>query len=148
MSLFIAGFCKPDQNIYWISDQDMIFANPDKSEDVALLLSALTDMYVKDKLGELRIGTTSLDEGNHLEDLAAIPDLCAGALSEYLTALCSMCGGKIVGGIAYPSPQGITLKTEQITSWIMANNPNLKRILLLFVSADKNKFGLTRLEIF
>lgn len=105
VSLFIAGLSKPGQNIYWISDQDLIFANPSKSEDVACLLSALTDMYVDYELGELGIGTTNLDEGDRLvEDLAAIPDLSAGALSEYLTALCSMCGGKIVGGIVYPSP--------------------------------------------
>lgn len=146
VSILIAGFSKPKQNIYWICDQDSLFANPDRSQDVSKLLSALTDIYVKYDLGELGIGTTSLDEGDRLEeDFTAIPDLSAGALSEYLSSLCQMCGGKIVGGLAYPVPRNISRKTELLTSWIMDNSHKLKKIVLLFESAGSQKFGITRL---
>ena len=148
ISLFIGGLSKPGQNVYWISDQDPIFANPSNSEDAARLVSVLTNMYIDHKLGELGIGTTILDEGDRLlEDLVAIPDLSAGALSEYLTALCDMCDGKIIGKFVYPSPRGITPKTEQIVSWLMDNTGKLKRLILLFESAENNMARLTRLEI-
>ncbi len=147
VSILIAGFSKPKQNIYWISDQDSLFANPGRAQDVSKLLSALTDIYVKHDLGQLGIGTTSVDEGDRLEeDFAAIPDLAAGGLSECLNALCQMCGGKIAGGLAYPIPQNITQKTALLISWIMDNTHQLKKVVLLFESGGDDRFGITRLQ--
>ena len=40
ISIIIAGLAKPNQNIYWISDEDEILANPTRSSDVAGLISA------------------------------------------------------------------------------------------------------------
>ncbi len=148
VGLFIAGLSKPGQNIYWISDEDDIFANQARAQDVAGLLSALTSMYVDHELGELGIGTTSLDEGDRLEeDFAAIADLCAGALSEFLTAACRRCGGRIAGGLVYEIPRDLTPKTETIISWIADNSGTLKRLVLLFESAGDKLFGITSLQL-
>jgi hypothetical protein len=148
VSIFIAGFCKAHQNICWISDQDDIFANQGRAYDVTRLLSAFTTMYVKFELGKLGVGLTSLDEEDRwVEDLASVPDLAAGALSEYITATRKMCGPRIFCGLELPSPQGITAKTELIISWIMDNSRMLKKLVILFEDAGGGKFGITRLEI-
>jgi hypothetical protein len=148
VSIFIAGFCKPHQNICWISDQDDIFANQDRAQDVTRLLSAFTTMFVKFELGKLAVGLTSLDEEDRwVEDLASIPDLAAGALSEYITATRNICGARIFCGLELPSPKGITSKTELIISWIMDNSRMLKKLVILFEDAGGGRFGITRLEI-
>ena len=84
----IGGLSQPFQNIYWISDEDSLFANIVRHTDVTRVLSSYSGHYVRHELGELRVGTTSIDEGDRLEeDLAAVADLAAGALAEILTRM-------------------------------------------------------------
>jgi hypothetical protein len=64
----IGGMSQPRQNIYWISDEDSVFANIIRQRDVARLLSAYSSHYTTHELGELGIGTTSIDEGDRLEE--------------------------------------------------------------------------------
>lgn len=143
ISILLAGLSKPNQNIYWISDEDEIFANPSVSSDVANILSRLTSVYVKHPLGELGIGTTKLDEGDRLEeDFAAVPDLVAGCVAELLTALKPIIQEKHIEKFLYPVPGSLSSKTELISSWLNYDKQNLKKVVLVF-----DKIGNKRLRI-
>jgi len=141
ISILVAGLSAPKQNIYWISDEDELFANPSRSGDLQRILGKFTGHYVKHELGEFGIGTTTLDEGDRLEeDLAAIPDLIAGAVSEVTTRLSEIAGGRITPTIAIPVYERFSPKTEIINSWIWERGSFLKRIVIIF---DNYKNGIT-----
>jgi len=148
IAMLIAGFAKERQHIYWISDEDDIFANENKAEDVKDLLSALTTMYVEFELGELGIGTTKLDEGDRIEeDLVALADLAAGSLSEFATKISRKLGGRLYGGLFYEIPKGLSKKTELIISWLGDKKDNLYKQILMIEEAEKGQFGLAKITI-
>jgi len=148
IAMLIAGFAKERQHIYWISDEDDIFANEKKAEDVKDLLSALTTMYVEFELGELGIGTTRLDEGDRIEeDLVALADLAAGSLSEFTTKISRKLGGRLYGGLFHEIPYGLSKKTELIISWLGDKKDSLYKQILLIEEAEKGQFGLAKINI-
>ena len=86
LSLFLGILSQPHQNFYWISDEDKLFANTSRTLDTKALLERFSSVCVRHPLGELGMGTTSIDEEDRFdEDCAAIPDLVAGATAEVLT---------------------------------------------------------------
>lgn len=149
ISLVIAGLATPNQNIYWISDEDEILANPTRSSDVAGLISALTSLYVEHNLGELGVGTTRLDEGDRLEeDFAAVPDLAAGAVSEMLTKVSSTnLSCTFYGDAVHEFPDNLSKKTEVILAWLDDENHRLKKSILLFERAKDKMFSVARLRL-
>ncbi|MGA7677848.1 MAG: hypothetical protein WCA51_05705 [Dehalococcoidia bacterium] len=128
VSLLIAGLSHPDQNVYWISDEDYLFANIPRSQDVTRLTSYFTSYYVKHPLGELGIGTTQIDESDlRLEDLAALPDLVAGALSEIATKIATTHNGYIPVRLAFPLPTKLSWKSKMLSDWLSDNTSKLKK---------------------
>ncbi len=85
VSVLMGGLLKEGQNAYWISDDDNIFSNPDFNKDVGNIIGRLTSFYLKQRPGELGLGTTAIDEGDLIEeDLTGICDLVAGTLAELI----------------------------------------------------------------
>jgi hypothetical protein len=85
VSLLIGGLSRPAQNALWISDEDAILANEARMKEISQLFLGLASNIVQHPMGHLRWTTTRYDAGdNNLEDLAAIPDLVAGAMLDFL----------------------------------------------------------------
>jgi len=132
VSLLIGGFSRPGQDVYWISDEDGIFDNPGKTEDVRMLSSAFTSRYVTHELGNLGMGTTKMDEGDLFEeDLASIPDLAAGAINEILETLYGFSGGPIPLRVGIPFNENFSEKTNIIARWMFSERIKLKNIIVL-----------------
>ncbi len=127
------GFSKPGQNIYWISDQDAMFANEVRSKDTAAILARFAGHYARHRLGELGVGTTGIDPGDrHEEDLNSIPDLMSGAVAEVATALAQKCGGHI----PWPMPllslnTSFSTKADIIYQWICDSSYALRRAVMV-----------------
>jgi hypothetical protein len=136
-----AGLSQPGQNIYWISDEDSVFANMDRSSDVAGMLSSYTSHYIKHSLGELGVGTTSLDEGDRVEeDLSAVADLVAGAIAEVMTRMAEQCGGRIPRDLAVERHNSFLPKADLIARWLWLGRSDLRRVTVLF---EKHPDGFT-----
>lgn len=119
ISLLVGGLSRPHQNIYWISDQDAIFANQRRSRDTKRMMDSFSSHYVPHQLGEIGLGTTAIDEGDrHDEDLNAIPDLMGGAVAEMTTAVAKKCGGRIPPRLILPCNVEVSAKSDCICSWI------------------------------
>lgn len=145
VSLLVGGLAQPGQNIYWLSDEDAIFDTQERQEDMAKIMSSFTSHYVEHSLGHLGISTTKIDEGDRLEeDLAAIPDLVAGALSEMATSLAKSIGTQLPGNIAVPFYGAFTDKTEQILPWVWESGHSLARVVLLAEDQGKNGYTVSR----
>lgn len=132
VSLIIGTLSRPHQNIYWISDQDELFANERRSMDLKKILDRFASYYVQHPLGEIGFGTTAIDESDRAdEDLNSIPDLLAGAVADVSTRLASCCGGFIPGTVAIPFQQPVRAKTEIIWSWLEDKSQTLRRGVII-----------------
>jgi hypothetical protein len=133
VGLVEGGLSQPGQNIYWISDEDSLFANLVRHGDVARLLSSYSSHYVKHNLGELGIGTTSIDEGDRVEeDLASVADLVAGGIAEVTTRMAEQCGGRIPTHLAVERNKIFLPKADLIARWFWLGKSNLRRVAVLF----------------
>jgi len=141
------GMTQPAQNVYWISDEDSSFSNLQRHADVAKLLSKFSSHYVKHELGELGVGTTSVDEGDRMEeDLAAVADLAAGALSEVLNRLAGLCGGRIPTNLVVEHSQEFLPKADLISRWFWLGRSSLRRVAVLF-ETHPNGFSCSRFQM-
>jgi len=148
ISLLIAGLSQSGQNIYWISDEGSFFSNIPKCQDVTRVASYFTSYYVKHKLGELGIGTTQIDEDNlRLEDLAAIPDLVAGALADLATRIASTYNGHIPYGLAFSLPKNLPSKVQVLADWLSDDTQRLKRPIVIFDIVEKHQLRVFRFQL-
>jgi hypothetical protein len=82
-------------------------------------------------LGHLRCGTTKSDDGSYdLEDLAAVPDLVAGGMAEFLAAA-DVPGAGPLSPLLRRVPQGLTWKSRTIAPWSWSDGPLLRRFVCL-----------------
>ena len=147
VAMLYGGLSKQGQSIYWVSDEDALFANDRRSQDLKKILDRWSSQYVTHSLGELGVGTTSIDEGDRIdEDLNSIPDLMAGAVSEVTTALAHACGGSIPIKVAVPFSQCLSPKTDLIYSWFSDNQSSLQRAVIVFEKRDPKGFSVAKLE--
>jgi len=148
VSLVIAGLSHPKQNVYWISDEDCLFANTRCSQDVVNLATYFTSYYVKYPLGELGIGTTQIDEADlGLEDLTAVPDLVAGGSAEIATSIAATYGGRIPVGLALSLPTKLSPKAKVLADWLADDTQPLKRPTICFDLAETGELGVSRLTL-
>jgi hypothetical protein len=69
-----------------------------------------------------------LDDGTvALEDLAAIPNLCAGALCEIETAMIAQ-GHHLAANIATPLPRHLSWKSRLLVNWMAREESSLARL--------------------
>lgn len=133
ISILIAGVAKKNQNVYWYSDEDMMFANDAKSSDVSKILGMFSSYYVRTGLGELGMGTTKLNEADFFEeDMNAIPDLVAGCVSEFFDKAFNIVDRNSLGNFAYLLPKELSLKTQKILDWLSVSSATLKKVTVVF----------------
>lgn len=86
-SYLVAGLSAPHQNILWIVDQDQIASNDEQLSRLTKVVGTIGQHYLHHNADHLRCATTRSDDGTlAIEDLAAIPDLSAGAFAEDMNA--------------------------------------------------------------
>lgn len=148
VSILVGGLSKPGQHIYWVSDEDEVFANVSKSQDLRQMVSMISSYYVKHPMGELGLGTTAMDEGDRFEeDLAAIPDMAAGAIAEITTRLSILGGGFISPTLAIPFDREFSPKSELILSWLADRSQKLRRVTILFEKMRSGQLAVSRLDL-
>lgn len=147
VAMLSGGLSKHGQSIYWISDEDALFANDRRSQDLKKILDRWSGHYVAHPLGEVGVGTTMIDEGDRTdEDLNAIPDLAAGAVAEVTTALAQACGGTIPIKIEVPFDHKLSPKTELIYSWIEDDKYSLQRAVIVIEKQHPKGFSVAKLD--
>ena len=147
ISFLVAGLSNPNQNVYWVSDEDNLFANDTKSKDMAKILSGFSGVYVKHTFGELGIGTTKIDEEDRgIEDFVSIPDLTAGAVAEITTKLSKSYSGGIPKGLASQSSLLLSPKTDLLCRWLSDHTQKLRRTVITIQDNGMNNIYVSRLR--
>ncbi|WP_146101528.1 hypothetical protein [Rhodopila globiformis] len=133
-AFLVSGFSPVGQDVMFIINEDEIAANVPQ-------LTKLTDLFARavsnqqgPMRGHLRCGTTKSDDGSlALEDLAALPDLTAGAVAEFVAAL-ALKGAGPLSPLLQKLPSGVSWKTRQIIPWALASGGSLERFVCLIDS--------------
>jgi hypothetical protein len=82
-AFLLAGLSGDTQEIFWFTDEDEIVADEKRMDAFAKIAAKSIDVCVPTGNRTLRLGTTALDNDTLiLEDMAAIPDLACGGLTE------------------------------------------------------------------
>jgi hypothetical protein len=88
VAFLISGLSIPGQAIWWISDQDDMFANERFAQDTGTVFTKFLNLYSHHQYGTISVGTAAITEPDLLEeDLAAIADVAAGGSAELLTKI-------------------------------------------------------------
>lgn len=127
VSAFVALLSRPGQDVLWFTDEDEIAANEERLTIFTKVWANVLGHYAIHTLGHLRCGTTKCDTGlNDIEDLTAIPDLAAGAVSDLLTPVV----GSMRTGVITPLPINQKVKSTVIGNWLLNQNHRLKKLIL------------------
>lgn len=130
LSFLLAGMLRANQNVLWFTDQDSIAANPTRLASLTKLVTWVSSGYLKVDLGHLRCGTTECDDGSQrIEDLAAIPDLVAGAFAEQLV-LDAAAPVAAPGRVFWISRNDFSPKSSAIIRWLVDTEHPLKRLVV------------------
>ena len=134
-SILLSGLSAPGQNVIWLTDEDDIVANPQRIIDGTKAIANIASHYMSHDLGHFRYGSTQSDDGSFfIEDIAAIPDLAAGALNEIA------CKGLMPRGqgLTIPLSAGLSEKSRCIAGWIADGELHtLKRIVMVMNAGEK-----------
>ena len=140
-SFILSGLSAPKQDVLWVIDEDDVAANVEQFTRLTELLGQISSTCLMHDMGHLRCGTTRLDDGTiALEDLAAIPDLAAGAFSEIGTQMVAQ-GSHLARGIATPLPKNLSWKSRVLATWLASNHGQLRRLTYL-IRADNLSPGI------
>lgn len=134
-AFLVSGFSTPGQDVMFIIDEDEIAANVPQLTKLTELLSRAVSNQGGPMLGHLRCGTTKSDDGSlALEDLAALPDLAAGATAEFVAAL-ALKGAGPLSPLIQMLPSGVSWKTRQIMLWALISGGSLERFVCVIDGA-------------
>ena len=129
--LLFAGLSSPGQDLVWITDEDAIVANPKQHAVATRYLANVLCHYLVHDPGMFQLGTTRSDDGSLLaEDLAALPDLAAGALCEAYSPTAAR------SGFVLPLRANVSAKARTIASWL-AGGYSLKKLVVTIDVGDE-----------
>jgi hypothetical protein len=138
VGFFIAGLSRTGQDVLWITDEDEIAANDDRLRELTKLFGNISSHYIPHNMGHFRCGTTRSDDASRqLEDLASIPDLIAGALSEVVVTL-NQQGIMPSNSLFVFGPQNIKAKTAEIMNWFSTDLEPLKRLVYMIEPVENS----------
>jgi hypothetical protein len=142
-SFFLAGLTRPGQNVLWFTDQDDIAANEGGIIKLTGIWRNVFGNYLQHDLGHVRCGTTGSDDGSlQIEDLAAIPDLVAGATAETVNAH-SAEGTMPRSRLIVPPPTVMSSKAQRLIGWLTEDHWPLRKLVFCFEA----KSGSTELTV-
>lgn len=146
LGLLLAGLSAPGQDVLWVTDEDSIAANPTRVRHLCDALAFASSHCLGHSLRHLRVATSKQDSGDlSLEDLLAIPDLAAGALS---SAMDSMLGtrGAPPNGFWLPPVQDVSGKTRKVLDWFSDNTQRLRRFVIVVDETPLRQLQATHLR--
>ena len=143
VGLFLGGLSAPMQDVLWFSDQDEIVADEKRIRAATKVAAQVCAMFAHHPMGHLRFGSTRCDDGSRsIEDLAAIPDLAAGAFAEMLMKAGT--GGVPSVDLVMPLPGSLTMKSRYILSWLANQSVPLKKVTCVLSEGNEPQTLQTR----
>jgi len=130
-AFLVSGLSVAGQDVMFIIDEDEVAANVPQLTKLTELFGRAVAYQQGPMMGHLRCGTTKSDDGSlALEDLAALPDLAAGAAAEFVGAFATVGAGPL-SPLIQRLPSSVSWKTRTIMPWIVSSGETLERFVCL-----------------
>jgi len=141
--LLVAGLSHPNQDLLWLSDEDDVVANAERTRLAVKTFGNVSGHYLPHTLGHLRLASTASDTGRRdVEDLVAIADLAAGSVCSVLNGY-RKAGVQVGESLALP-PEALPIKDRPLMDWFSDAGQPLKRVVLSFECTKTSKPFLFR----
>jgi hypothetical protein len=138
-AFLLTGLSRPGQDLLWIIDEDDIAANQNQLNTLTTVFGNVWSNYADHSLHRIRCGTTTVDDGSMaIEDLAAIPDIVAGALSEISSAM-SRDRQMPVLDVLTPFPKGLNEKAKCVAAWLAKKEAPLQRVTCFIQASEEGQ---------
>lgn len=146
LSLLIAGFSAPGQDVLWATDEDAIAANETRVRYLVDSLARVSSNLLDHSLRHLRVATAKQDKGDlSLEDLLAIPDIAAGGISDAMSS--TFVQGAPTSGLEFPRSGDPSSKALRVLDWFADSTPPLKRVVIVIdQTADTHNLRATHMR--
>lgn len=139
-AMLVSGLSAPGQDVLWVTDQDEIAPNLEKHREATKVFAHVIAYYLKHSMGHFRLATTQSDDASlSLEDLAAIPDLAAGALAE-VGSFTLLEGGFANANLVSPLSTNVSEKAHAILAWLADGPHPLRRLTFCVDYVPPNTF--------
>jgi hypothetical protein len=120
------------QDVLWFSDEDDFVADHERIRMATKVIATVTSHFLPHPMRHFRFGSTKSDDGSRsIEDLAALPDLAAGAMTEVLS------GADGASSILREAPRTTSGKARYILSWLANTSSALRKLTCVLSPGDQ-----------
>jgi hypothetical protein len=148
VAVFVAGISSSMQNVFWITDEDEIAPSvPRLTELTHVFAHVLSGMLLHD-VGHIRVGTTGTTAGDNLrfEDYAAIADLMAGSVNEYIASYRR--AGAQLSSVITLAPTTLSRKTHNLIAMLFDERAPLRKLVFALDAVDgSDQLGFRRIRV-
>lgn len=138
----LTGLSRSKQDLILIVDEDAIVSNQNQLTKLTSAFGNVWSNYAEHDLNRIRCGTTQNDDGSlSLEDLAAIPDLTAGAVCEIGSEMV-LRDQNPIKNLLTPFPNGLSEKSKYIATWLADSGSPLHRVTC-FIDVERDSTKMT-----
>jgi len=147
IAIFLAGISAPGQNVVWVNDEDDIAANPTALAHLRHAFTSILNYNAAHSFGAVHVQTTGTIASEHLksEDLAAIPDLIAGAVTSFF---CSF-GSRVPLYTFALAPSDLPPKAKTLILQLFEEDAKLKKLIFtaepLLEGSEQIIYGFPRI---
>lgn len=141
-ALAVASVCAAGSDLVLVLDEDAVAANKKRLDEfVTLLRRSVADLAAR-QYGTITYRTTAIPDQNlFVEDICAIPDLAAGAVTDLLRH-CS--APRWSEDLSVASDQ-LNERSRVLLDWFLGEAPGLTRLAAVVDPADQPNIGVARL---
>ena len=130
-AFLVSGLSVGGQDVKFILDEDEVAANAPQLTKLTEIFGRAVANQQGPMMGHLRCGTTNSDDGSlALEDLAALPDLTAGAVAEFVCTFATEGAGPL-SPLIQRLPSSVSWKTRMIMPSALSSGESLARLICL-----------------
>jgi hypothetical protein len=149
-SFLIAYLASPGQDVLWITDEDCIAANYAQHLQLTKIVAHAISHLTSVGLGRFRLGLLEPTDNGTLRnhDLAAIPDLAAGAAREAWRSLLEGAAAPEPTRLRRLLPEDLPTKAHEIFSWLASTETALfKTVIAIEPASDGPDLRFVRLGL-
>ena len=138
-AFLVSGLSVAGQDVMFILDEDEVAANVPQLTKLTEIFGRAVANQRGPMMGHLRCGTTKSDDGSlALEDLAALPDLAAGAAAEFVCTFATEGAGPL-SPLIQRLPSSVSWKTRMIMPWLLSSGQSLERMVCLIDGGPRSE---------
>ena len=142
-SLLLRGLSGIHQDVLWVTDEDAIVANESRLRQFVSAFGNVASHYLSHDLGHIRVATTASDNGTRdVEDLVAISDIVAGALTDVLADF-AVRGGFASIGLTMPDTKTTKAKARKVMDWFSDDRHPLRRVVCVVDQGTTAKYRVS-----